>query len=70
MMSNDEHLTEKQVQHEYPIFRVKTLQAWRQMRRGPRFVKLGRRVFYPRAEIERFLSLNLVETASPERDAR
>lgn len=48
-----------------PFLRVtiKTLQAWRQLRKGPRFVKVGRRVFYPRVELEKFLSDNLVETA-------
>jgi hypothetical protein len=64
-MSNDQHLTEKQVEREYhPVFRVKTLQAWRQLRKGPRFVKIGRRIFYPRTEIERFISENVIDTDS------
>jgi hypothetical protein len=61
-MSSCEHLTEKQVEREYPMFRVKTLQAWRQLRRGPRFVRIGRRVFYPRAEIDAYLANRMVET--------
>jgi Helix-turn-helix domain len=56
-----------------PVLRVKvkTLQTWRALRKGPRFVRIGRRVFYPTAELERFLSENTVETAScgPERGA-
>jgi predicted DNA-binding transcriptional regulator AlpA len=46
--------------------KVKTLQSWRLLKRGPRFVKLGRRVLYPRAEIEAYIARNLVET-EPER---
>ena len=61
-MSNGEHLTEKQVEREYSIFRVKTLQAWRQLKRGPRFVRIGRRVFYPRTEIDAYLANHMVET--------
>ena len=51
-----------------PLLRlkVKTLQEWRQLKRGPRFVKLGRRVFYPRGEIERFIEANVVNTDSRE----
>jgi hypothetical protein len=40
------------------------LQAWRQLRKGPRFVRIGRRIFYPRAEIEHFINENLVKTDS------
>jgi hypothetical protein len=63
-MGNCEHLTEKQVEREYPIFHVKTLQAWRQLKRGPRFLRIGRRIFYARAEIERFIQKNVVDTDS------
>jgi predicted DNA-binding transcriptional regulator AlpA len=55
-----------------PLLRlkIKTLQLWRALNKGPRYVRIGRLVFYPRAEIERFLTNSLVETAQPERDAR
>jgi hypothetical protein len=68
-MSNHDFLTEKEVE---PILRVrlKTLQQWRTLKKGPRFVRVGSRVFYPRAEIERFISENLVETDDTRRDAR
>lgn len=34
------------------------------LRRGPRFVRIGSRIFYSRAELERFIHENLVETDS------
>ena len=48
--------------------KVKTLQAWRLQKRGPRYAKFGSRVFYPRAEIERFVeeSLTPPATGAPE----
>jgi hypothetical protein len=47
-----------------PLLRIKikTLQQWRQLKRRPRFVRVGRRVFYRRAEIERYITNNTVET--------
>ncbi len=41
-----------------------TLDRWRIEGRGPRYVRVGNRVFYPRAEVERFLAASLVETTS------
>jgi predicted DNA-binding transcriptional regulator AlpA len=68
-MSSNDYLTENDLEREYPkVFRVKTLQTWRLMRRGPRFVKIGRRVFYPRVEIEAYIARHTVETeGQPER---
>ena len=63
-MTNTEYLTEKEVADQYPIFRVKTLQTWRQLKRGPRFVRIGGRVFYPRTEIDQYIQANLVDTTS------
>jgi hypothetical protein len=62
-MENPELKTEREVA---PLLRIKlkTLQTWRALRRGPRFVRIGRRVFYPTAELERFLAENTVETAA------
>jgi predicted DNA-binding transcriptional regulator AlpA len=55
-----------------PLLRlkIKTLQTWRTLKKGPRFVRVGRLVFYPRSELEQFLTNSLVETARPGRDAR
>ncbi len=39
-----------------------TLDRWRAEGRGPRYVRIGARVFYPRAELDRFLHEHLVET--------
>jgi hypothetical protein len=33
-----------------------------QVRRGPRFVRVGRRIFYQRHEIERYIAENTVDT--------
>jgi len=44
----------------------RTLQDWRLNRRGPAYIKLGRRIAYDRADLERFLADNRVE---PERAA-
>jgi hypothetical protein len=49
-----------------PLLRIKikTLQTWRQLQKGPRFVRVGRRVFYPASEVQRYLASHLVETES------
>jgi len=63
-MTNCDYLTEKQVEREYPLLRVKRLQGWRYLRRGgPKFVRIGRSIFYPRQEVELFIHLNIVDTA-------
>jgi hypothetical protein len=41
--------------------RVKTLQSWRQLKRGPRYCKIGSRVLYQRGEIERFIKEAIVD---------
>ncbi len=60
-MSNYDLLTEKEVQ---PLLRLqlKTLQQWRALKKGPRFTRLGRRVFYRRSDVERFIRENTVDT--------
>jgi predicted DNA-binding transcriptional regulator AlpA len=62
-MSNSELLTEKEVE---PLLRLKlkTIQQMRQLRRGPRFVKLGRRVFYRRQDIDEYIASNVVHTGN------
>ncbi len=45
---------------------VKTLQAWRQQGRGPRYIKMGRAVRYSIASIEQFESKSLVSSTSAE----
>lgn len=41
----------------------RTLQDWRLNRRGPVYIKLGRRVAYDREDLEQFLADNRVEPA-------
>jgi hypothetical protein len=68
-MSNPELLTEKEIS---PLLRlnVKTIQQWRQLKRGPRFVKLGGRIFYRRSDVEDFINRNVVDTHADGRGAR
>jgi predicted DNA-binding transcriptional regulator AlpA len=40
----------------------RTLAAWRTQRRGPDFVKLGRAVFYRRADVTAWIELNINQT--------
>ncbi len=41
----------------------RTLQDWRLNRRGPAFIRLGRRIAYDRGDLEQFLAANRVEPA-------
>jgi predicted DNA-binding transcriptional regulator AlpA len=63
-MASADHLTERQVEREYPFLKVKRLQAWRYVRRGgPKYLRIGRNIVYPRTEIENYLQNHLVDTA-------
>jgi hypothetical protein len=42
----------------------KTLQAWRVSGCGPRFVKLGRRVFYRASDLRRFIEENVFQSTA------
>ena len=39
-----------------------TLEVWRSTRRGPRFLKIGRKVFYKIEDLESFANAHVVET--------
>jgi hypothetical protein len=54
-------LTEKEVAILLRL-KIKTLQQWRQLLRGPRFVRVGRRVFYQLHEVEKYIADNTVDT--------
>jgi len=43
---------------------IPTLARWRVEGRGPRFVKLGSRVFYDRADLDRWLEANTRSSTS------
>lgn len=50
-------LTTKQAAEFFPEIKVDTLRQWRQIPgRGPNFVKVGSRVFYPEDAIETFIT--------------
>ena len=48
-----ERLTERELAARWRVS-VRTLQNWRWMGRGPRFLKIGARVLYQITEIEKF----------------
>lgn len=48
--------------------KIGTLARWRSMGVGPRFVKIGRTVHYPKEEIVRCLSENIYQSAGEARD--
>jgi predicted DNA-binding transcriptional regulator AlpA len=45
---------------------VKTLQAWRYRRTGPRFVRFGRAVRYMPSEVDDFIRASMVDTCGEE----
>ena len=47
----------------------RTLQKWRVEGRGPRFLKVGRRVFYRRSDIEAWLESCLRSSTSDDGEA-
>lgn len=58
-------LTEREVS-QLGIASVRTLQAWRLLRRGPRWYKVGRCVRYRIAEVESWLNSRAITPASSE----
>jgi predicted site-specific integrase-resolvase len=52
-MENPMNLTTKETANRLRV-RVTTLANWRVRGDGPRFIKMGRKVLYPMAEIEAF----------------
>jgi len=57
-------VTELEIERRFGISR-RTLQSWRAQRRGPRFVKAGRKVLYPLAELRGFLDARERITSVP-----
>ncbi|HVS73686.1 MAG TPA: helix-turn-helix domain-containing protein [Phycisphaerae bacterium] len=44
--------------------RKETLDAWRQQKRGPKYVKVGSNVRYRRTDIDAYIERNVVKTGS------
>jgi hypothetical protein len=60
-----ERMTERDLAARWRVS-VRTLQNWRWMGRGPRFLKIGARVLYARTEIEAFEAAQICQnTAGP-----
>ncbi|MBS4084027.1 MAG: helix-turn-helix domain-containing protein [Rhizobiales bacterium] len=45
---------------------VKTLQAWRNRKRGPTFIRAGRAVRYRRSDILQWVEANAVSVGAPQ----
>jgi hypothetical protein len=52
------HLTQFELAERWRLS-GRTLEKWRQTRRGPRYLRVGGRVLYPVEEVERFEAANL-----------
>jgi hypothetical protein len=52
------HLTQLELAERWRLS-GRTLEKWRQTRRGPRFLRVGGRVLYPIEEVERFEAASL-----------
>lgn len=57
----ERYLDEKQVAMAYEI-KVNTLRCWRNVGKGPRYYRIGRKVRYKPGDIEAFLEADPVET--------
>jgi predicted DNA-binding transcriptional regulator AlpA len=64
-----EFLSEREVQ-ELGLASRRTLQAWRLLGRGPRYIKVRRSVRYRRADIEEWLAAQTVTPAAESQGAR
>ena len=49
---------------EYPGVAAKTLENWRSLGRGPRYVKLGHRVVYRDTELAAFVDRNVRQSTA------
>lgn len=52
----DDHLFEPDKAASYIRTPTATLQWWRHMGRGPKYLKVGRRVFYRKSALDEFLA--------------
>ena len=61
-----QYMTGVEVEREYPFLLRRTLEHWRLLNKGPRYIKIGRKVVYARSAIEEFISAGEVETGPVE----
>ncbi len=60
-MNEEKTLTPSQVEEEYGI-PYKTLNNWRWQKKGPKYIKAGKRILYRVRDIQRFLERCEVQT--------
>ena len=58
-----DHLLRIDEAAEYLGVNVQTLRLWKRTGRGPRYVKIARRLVYPIAEIEAWIARSMVDPA-------
>ncbi len=56
-------LTDSQVAARYPIT-IRTLQLWREKRRGPRYYRIGKKPFYTADDVEDYIRSCAVEPSA------
>lgn len=61
MAKTGDILSVKEVSDEYRI-NMNTLAKWRSERRGPRFIKVGRKILYRRDDLEDYFNSHIQET--------
>ena len=61
VLSTKEYLTEKELELVYGI-KPGTARNWRYLGIGPAYVRLHRRILYPRKEVDRYFRARLVRT--------
>ena len=62
----EKHLTQKDLAERWNVS-VRTLERWRSLGEGPRFLRLGRRIVYRHADVESFERAHLNMTAEDRR---
>jgi hypothetical protein len=61
------YLTEKQLAAELPKCTVRKLRRWRDLRIGPRWLRVGREVIYLRSSVDEWLHENEIAVAREQR---
>jgi hypothetical protein len=66
----DTYLTEKQLARQLPKCTVRKLRTWRNLRIGPKWLKIGREVVYLRSSVEEWMHTNELVVSRDQRPLR
>jgi predicted DNA-binding transcriptional regulator AlpA len=67
--TNQRPMTEDEAANRFGLS-VKTLQAWRYLGKGPKFVRFGRAVRYLPSDVDAFIRASSVDTCREEKQVR